>query len=1231
MGFYKTFLRITGICIALWVLFPGCAKNGLVPDSAGQFSNSGKDHFPVYTSYKEIPGVTPEEITAIENFRAQGRTFVYGVGNSSECFNDRDGLGGYAALFCQWLTDLFGLTFTPEIYDWGDLVDGFNGGEIDFTGELTVTPERQKEYFMTGPIAERVITITRMTNTAEPGVIAAGRLPRLGFYRDSATYSLFLPGVSYSFDPVYVNNSGEAYRMLREGSLDAFISEGHEGESANAADLTVEEVLPLIYSSVSLTARDAELEPVITVVQKYLEQGALYHLVKLYNQGYNGYLTYRFHSVLTDDELAYVTAHDGSRGPLKTIPLTMEQSNYPVAFYNETENAWQGMAWDVLEEIQRISGLRFEVINGQNASWADNLAQLESGEAAIVSDLFRTEERKNRFLWGSDPYAQDKYALLSKIEMPDIGINEVLYSRVGLVKGIAYTEVFRQWFPNHPYAVEYPGVREALAALKEDKIDLFMGTRNILLTLTNYMEEPGFKANLVFNRTADSYFGFNQNQRMLCSVINKAQALVNTGLIETRWLTRVFDYRNKLIRFRQPYLIGFSVLLGITIFLLMALLQKYRDAGKQLEAMVKIRTRELEERSIELEFQKNAAQAAYRVKNRFLANISHEIRTPLNAIIGLSQAEIKKMPEESRESLHTINHSGTSLLNVINDLLDISNIESGEMELRTGEYSLPSLISSAAASAKLRIGNKPLQFRLEVDQNLPLKLRGDNQRVRQIINNLVNNAVKFTPQGSVMLRIGFEPFDDETVFLIFEISDTGIGIKANHMEKLFTDYGQVDTTSSRSAGGTGMGLLITQKLAAMMDGNVTAVSEFGKGSVFTARIRQTLAGTEALGPETAEQLRTFTWKEVQEESLVLPYARVLVVDDVPTNHAVARGIMKPYEMTVDTASSGQEAVDIIAGANVRYDVIFMDHMMPEMDGIEATRRIRSLGTEYAQNIPIIAFTANALPENESYFLQNGFNAFMVKPINVNVLNKILIDWVQDKEKEKLYDGVPRKQEEKAGINRLAGYAIDGVDLSAGAAQFGGEENYLEIVKVFVHDTPKLLANIQNNLSGFRIMPAAAAAALDALKNYTIAVHGIKGSCYGICAASVGDLAKELELAAKNQDLGKVVALNTRFTQSVEKLVNELKVLFPQTEVKSAGKKKAPDHNLLQKLLEASRSYDITRMFDALDELEQYSYEENGDLVKQLKEAAGNYEYADVIGLLAGFLEGEEEPFAGTAS
>ena len=676
----------------------------------------------------------------------------------------------------------------------------------------------------------------------------------------------------------------------------------------------------------------------------------------------------------------------------------------------------------------------------------------------------------------------------------------------------------------------------------------------------------------------------------------------------------------------QPFLIIFSVIMAVVVFLLIALLQKCRKSIQQLKVMVK-------RRNLELQIQKNAAATANKVKNRFLANMSHEIRTPLNAIIGLSQAEYEKADQESRENLSTINNSGTLLLSIINDLLDISNIESGDIELKCADYSLPMFISSAADSAKLRIGNKNIKLQIEADEDLPVILHGDSHRVNKILVNLLSNAVKFTNEGSILFRIGYEkPEKEDELILMFEIHDTGIGIKNEHMEKLFTDYNQADTESNRLTGGTGMGLVIAKKLAVLMGGDINVISEYGKGSIFTAWIQQKIADSTVLGKDTAEKLRTFSWKEAQEDRLYLPYARVLVVDDVVTNHAVARGIMRPYKINVDTVLSGQESINLIAGAEVHYDAIFMDHMMPGMDGIEAAKRIRELDTEYSKSVPIIALTANALPENEEMFLSNGFNAYMTKPINVNVLNNILNQWVRDEEKEKLYSAMYQEEEEHIQNGILSAQKIEGVDLAAGVAQFGGEENYLEIVKVFVNDTPKLLENVQNFLDRFRIMPAAAAAALESLKNYTITVHGIKGSCYGICAAPVGDLAKELEMAAKSQNLGRVLELNNEFINATEKLVDELKILLPQKDEKPKLEKKSPDPAVLQKLLKSAEAYNITEILTTLDELEQFQYQEKNDLVIELRDAADNYEYLELIKLLSAAPETgkETEIYSGTA-
>jgi CheY-like chemotaxis protein len=297
-------------------------------------------------------------------------------------------------------------------------------------------------------------------------------------------------------------------------------------------------------------------------------------------------------------------------------------------------------------------------------------------------------------------------------------------------------------------------------------------------------------------------------------------------------------------------------------------------------------------------------------------------------------------------------------------------------------------------------------------------------------------------------------------------------------------------------------------------------------------------------------------------------------------------------------------------------------MMPEMDGLETTRHIRELNTEYAKSIPIIGLTANVLPENEELFLSNGFNAYMTKPISIKALNVILEKFVRVREKEKLYSAVTEEEETQSG--NLSAFSIEGIDLAAGAIQFGGEKNYLEIVKVFVSDTPKLLKDIQKCLDGFRIMPGAAAAALESLKNYTITVHGIKGSCYGICATQVGDLARELETAAKAQDLGKIMELNNQFINLAEKLVDELKILFPKKEEKAKLEKKAPDPAVLQKLLNAAQSYNINIMFEVMDELEQFRYSADDDLVSQLRQATENYDYTEVIELINSVFNTEED-------
>jgi CheY-like chemotaxis protein len=597
---------------------------------------------------------------------------------------------------------------------------------------------------------------------------------------------------------------------------------------------------------------------------------------------------------------------------------------------------------------------------------------------------------------------------------------------------------------------------------------------------------------------------------------------------------------------------------------------------------------------------------AYQAKSRFLSNMSHEIRTPLNAIIGLSELEYSTaVSTRSKENLGTIKDSGISLLALVNDLLDISDIESGELKLNPEDYSIDQLLEDAAALTRTRIANKPVEFKTERENDLPKKLRGDARQIKQILNRLLDNAVKFTGKGSIILSVRSEKTDDNKVKLIFGIRDTGIGMRDEDLTTIFADYNQIDAGSTRVFGGTGMGLRVSKRLAEMMGGSLTAESEFGKGSVFTAEIYQEAVPVEEKKTTNAEN----PW---------LPYAQVLVVDDVPTNLAVARGIMSNYGISVDTANSGREAVDLIAHAAKFYDAIFMDHMMPGMDGIEAVRIIREeINSEYAKTIPVIALTANALPGNEELFLARGFNAFMTKPIGKEVLIGILNTWVRNEEKEKNFAGMgaetkkekPRPSSESESLH-LAGLHVEGVDLDTGIAELGGEESYMTIIKVFISDTPKLLDSIR----GFpeNAKEDSAESLEKALKTYTITIHGIKGSCFGIFAAGTGELAKELEFAARAGNLKLIAEKNGAFIEAAENLLARLSIILPEKNDQDKIQKPEPDKALLGKLLEAAKNYDIGVMFDILTELETYRYESGGDLVARLRSAADDYEYPEVI-------------------
>jgi signal transduction histidine kinase/CheY-like chemotaxis protein len=391
----------------------------------------------------------------------------------------------------------------------------------------------------------------------------------------------------------------------------------------------------------------------------------------------------------------------------------------------------------------------------------------------------------------------------------------------------------------------------------------------------------------------------------------------------------------------------------------------------------------------------NEATLASQAKGNFLAKMSHEIRTPLNAIIGLTDAELRKAAAAHAEPLQKIRASGALLLSIINDILDMSKIESGKFDLNPAAYDFAEMLYDVVTLNTVRIGGKPVTFSIDADSNIPRVLLGDALRVKQLLSNLLSNAFKYTQKGTVGLRVTCR-VEEGKARLAFEVSDTGMGIAREDVEKLFGEYTQFDRAKNRFIEGTGLGLSICKGLVDIMDGKITAQSELGKGSIFTAEIVQAVVDKTPVGEKTVRALGDFTYVPEYGEPdvgyIAMPYAKILVVDDVEINLEVVAACLEPYEMWVDCIDNGAEAVRRMNQGEPRYDLILMDHMMPDMDGIETARRIRELGTPYAKTVPIVALTANALVGNDKIFADNGFQDFLAKPIDLQKLDAVLRKW-----------------------------------------------------------------------------------------------------------------------------------------------------------------------------------------------------------------------------------------------
>ena len=620
---------------------------------------------------------------------------------------------------------------------------------------------------------------------------------------------------------------------------------------------------------------------------------------------------------------------------------------------------------------------------------------------------------------------------------------------------------------------------------------------------------------------------------------------------------------------------------------------------------------------LELAALRESAEADSQAKSNFLAHMSHEIRTPLNAVVGLSELMLDsgELGGEAEDKLEKIHNSGMTILSIVNDILDISKIESGRFEMYPTQYDTPSLINDVVTLNIVRIGEKPVTFRLYLDENLPGTLLGDDLRVKQVFNNLLSNAFKYTEAGTVEWRLAFER-EGDSVWLVSSVRDTGIGIKPEDVQKLFADYYQVDKTTNRKVEGTGLGLAITKRLVGMMDGTITVESEYGKGTAFYLRLRQEAASDLPIGKAVADSLMNLRYTLSKRDKIAklarinLSYASVLVVDDVVTNLDVVRGMLNPYKLKIDCVVSGPQAIEMIRAENPRYSAVFMDHMMPGMDGVEAARIIREeIGTDYARNIPIIALTANAISGSEEMFLSKGFQAFISKPIDIIKLDAVLRRWVRDKALEQEAGEGQKTSESRymyaGGVDLLSnGIAIKGIDLRRALECFGGDELvFVDVLRSYAINTRSLLSGLREYI------------AEENMEEYAIVIHGIKGSSYGICAQETGGMAERLEAAAKAGDIDAVRRGHAAFEEAAGDLLDEIdKALYQIDGVACRPLAAEPDPALLAELREACEAFNMDRVDDAMARLEAFRYERGRELIDWLREQVNGMVFEEIINL-----------------
>ena len=710
--------------------------------------------------------------------------------------------------------------------------------------------------------------------------------------------------------------------------------------------------------------------------------------------------------------------------------------------------------------------------------------------------------------------------------------------------------------------------------------------KKILEEIYNAPITPGV-ANTYYDENEDRSLGFF----LFRAVISAPDNLYLTGYVEWDDIVGVLNYVYDMMDAIYWVLMALSFLLVLFIL-----------RGRKTKI---------------LEQEKFIADSANRAKSDFLSSMSHEIRTPINAIIGMDEMILRESKEpDTLEYAHNLKNAATSLLELINDILDFSKIEAGKMEIIPVEYSLSSLLNDLVNMIQSRATKKGLKFEVEAADNIPCTLFGDEIRIKQVITNILTNAVKYTEKGSVTLRLNYIPIDDKNIYLCISVSDTGIGIKKEDIKKLYSAFERIEEERNRKIEGTGLGMNITNKLLTMMGANLIVDSVYGEGSNFSFQIVQQVLNPEPIGDFREHYRRSLTHHQEYHESFNAPDAKILVVDDTVMNLTVVKGLLKQTKIQIDTAQSGEECLKKVS--KVKYDIIFIDHMMPGMDGIETLKAMRKLTNNPNAETPVVSLTANAISGAREKYIAEGFQDYLTKPINHVKLEELIVKFLPPEKvlpastekisEDEVTSDVEKIVEEKIFATNLPDWLknVEGLNLELGIENCGGEEPYLDVLEVFANSISAASQEIQKYFD------------TGDWKNYTTKVHALKSTSKVIGAEELSEKARKQEFAGNSNYIDEIKqnheSLMKLYLSYAEKLQPMIKVEDDDTDKPLIDDAQLGEAYESMKEIAAAFDYDSMQfIFESLDayklpdtEIERY---------RQIKDATEKLDWEKVIDLL----------------